>query len=210
MKIKHYLNTAILATCTLFPFATQSTGEVLYSDNFDLEAPDEGSPDNFLSFGTCLTSIVVNTRNSASPPNAAILTLEFAEGRWGGGMIRHKFEPTNFEGATLSMNFAASQDLSDKRPLLSFRAEDEDGTIMRANISQMFSPGTVFKEFSLPITNLTQLDARGADSMLNLEKIVSYGFCVYNNADVEGVVHFYIDDFVASKPGDDEIAITTK
>ena len=60
----------------------------------------------------------------------------------------------------------------------------------------MFAPGENYQAFSLPVSSLNQLDATGADSSLDLKKIVSYGFCVYNNDDFGGVLHFYIDDLV--------------
>lgn len=172
-----------------------SASELIFFDNFDNQAADEGSPDGFMSFGTSLSSVVVNTANPYSGNNSVIFSVDFTDGGWGAGMVAPEFEPTDFTGKILSAKFAASADLS-AIPIISFRFEDEDGTIMRANLDTMFGPSTFYQNFSLAIASVNQIDARGADSVLNIQKIVSFGFCIYNNhdQDLNGVFHFYIDD----------------
>lgn len=207
--MKKNLKKLLIAASVLVSFANLSSGKTIFAENFDSQLADEGSPDNFFSFGTSLTSIVVNSRNPNSAPNSAIITLDMTDG-WGGGMVRRKFEPTDFTGAIISASISASQDLKDNK-VMAFRVEDEDGTIMRANISKMFAPSTAYSTFEVPIAHLTQIDARGADSILDVKKIVSYGMCFYNNNNVSGVVHFYIDDLeVIDSAGteDDVISIT--
>lgn len=188
-KNPKYLAITIL---TFLSAVSHLSASLMFSDNFDSELADEGTPDGFFSFGTSLTSIVVNSRNPFSAPNSMIFTLDLTEG-WGGGVVKQKFEPTDLTDATISAKIAASKDLEGIN-MISFRIEDEDGTIMRANIANMFSPSTEYNHFELPLNRITQIDARGADSRLNFEKIVSYGMCFYNNDRVTGVVHFFIDD----------------
>lgn len=200
MKFKHYIPITIITLCAPLWFASLSSGKVIFSDNFDLEAPDEGSPNNFFTFGMSMTSIVVNPRQVASRPYAAILTLDFIPGTWGGGMIVEKFEPTNFDGAIFSAKVCASEDLSKKTAVFSFRAEDADGTIMRANLENMSTLSREFTEIALPINKLTQVDEWGLDMVFDTSKIVSFGFCVYNQGDHDGVVHFYIDDVTVTIP----------
>ena len=175
-------------------FFNAASAEVIFMDDFDNEVPDEGSPDNCICFGTALTSATVNTRNPFSGTNSAIVTLHFLPGTWGGGMIIKKFEPRSFRNAVISASVSASQDLSALKPILAFRIEDADGTIMRADANNMFAPSLMYNNFSLPVENITQVDYRGADSIIDLDNIVSFGFCIYNYGKVSGVVHFYVDD----------------
>lgn len=197
---KNRLFVILVVTNFLILFSSPSSGKVVFLDNFDREAPDEGSPNNFFSFGTSLSSVVVNPRKVSTPPNATILTMNFLPRTWGGGMLVNHFEPTDYEGAILSAKICASQDLSNKPPMFAFRAEDEDGTILRATGENMFKPGEDFQTFSLPISALDQVDAWGADAQLNASRIVSFGFCFYNAEGIDGVVHFYIDDITVTVP----------
>lgn len=188
-------------TCCLIFLLTLIIGnlraEDLFFDSFDNELADEGPPDNFVCFGTAYTSSVVNSRNPYSGINSSIFTLHFTPGTWGGGMITKDFEPTNFRGATLSVNVCASQDLTGISPILSFRLADADGTIMRSDLQDMFVPTNMYQTFTLPVSKIGQLDYKGTDGILDITNIVSVGICIYNYGEVEGVVHFYIDDFRA-------------
>ena len=68
---------------------------------------------------------------------------------------------------------------------------------MRSDLRDMFVPTNVYQTFAIPVSKIGQLDYKGTDGILDINNIVSIGLCIYNYGEVEGVVHFYIDDFRA-------------
>ena len=175
--------------------------KTIFFDDFDNEPADDGNPQNYVSFGTSIASVAVNSDNPHSGSQAMDFKMHFLPNTWGGGVSVHKFKPVSFQEAVFSIWVISTKDFADLKAPMTFRIEDEDGTVMLANSRKMFTPGLDYKEYSLNATELTKLDSRGNDSKLDLDKIVSFGFCFYNYGQVDEIVDFYIDDFKVENNG---------